>query len=186
MKQAHELLKKSAETRRLLRERLSPGRQQRSSTSNIVSLVASNYNTTRKSDSSTGGVGGGGSSSDDGFVSRQGVACRAIGRVIRESGIRLKLKGAWWTSSLSYRSKVNDTTTTNADKEVPNTIGSKSTSSGALLDGEEGYSTVVQLESMVKDYCGSVEGTIVKQQTKIDELMAFCDHLEKEVAVLQC
>jgi hypothetical protein len=87
------------------------------------------------------------------------------------------LKGAWWTSSLTYRSKVNDTTTTTADK---------STSSSALLDGEEGYSTVVQLESMVKDYCGSVEGTIVKQQTKIDELMAFCDHLEKEVAVLQC
>ena len=178
MKQAHDLLKKSAETRRLLRERLTPGRQQRCSNSNIVSLVANNYNTTRKNDNSDGG-----SSSNDGFVSRQGVACRAIGRVIRESGIKLKLKGTWWSSSLSsYRNKVNDTNTT-VEEEVSNTI--KATS-GALLDGEEGYSTVLQLESMVKDYCGSVERTIVKQQTKIDELLAFCDHLEKDVAVLQC
>ena len=178
MKQAHDLLKKSAETRRLLRERLAPGRQQRSSNSNIVSLVANNYNTTRKNDNSDGG-----SSSNDGFVSRQGVACRAIGRVIRESGIKLKLKGTWWSSSLSsYRNKVNDTNTT-VEEEVSNTI--KATS-GALLDGEEGYSTVLQLESIVKDYCGSVERTIVKQQTKIDELLAFCDHLERDVAVLQC
>jgi len=40
---------------------------------------------------------------------------------------------------------------------------------------------VAQLESMVKDYCGGVEETIGRQREKIEELLAFCDLLEKEV-----
>jgi len=141
--QATDLLKKSAETRRLLRERLTPG-----------------Y---------SGGVphrppGGGaaptgrmpwtdnalGERSSDTFASRQGAACRAIGRTIRESGARLKLDGKWWE-------------------------GADDASEPAVIEG------VAQLESMVRGYCGGVEGTIGEQREKISELLAFCDHLEREV-----
>ena len=53
-------------------------------------------------------------------------------------------------------------------------------------NGEGGHGTLAQLESMVKDYCGCVEGTIERQQTRNDELLEFCNHLEKEVAGMQC
>mgnify|MGYP000975895109 CR=1 FL=1 len=56
------------------------------------------------------------------------------------------------------------------------------TTQESYSNGDGSYGTVAQLESMVRDYCGSVEGTIGRQQIKIDELLAFCDHLEKEVA----
>ncbi|KAL3767613.1 hypothetical protein ACHAW5_004054 [Stephanodiscus triporus] len=116
----------------------------------------------------------GGSLNDDGFASRQGAACRAVGRAIRESGARLKLKGIWWSSPSSRNGNV---AFLGDDNHVDGATTQESYSN------ENGsYGTVAQLESMVRDYCGSVEGTIGRQQIKIDELLAFCDHLEKEVA----
>ncbi|KAL7524566.1 hypothetical protein ACHAXR_001949 [Thalassiosira sp. AJA248-18] len=157
--QASELLKRSAETRRLLRERLTPGGK--------------------------GSIGGGGGPSrppvgvsklmiprvssdpsllnnnmgnDTSFASRQGVACKSVGRTIRESGARLKLNGKWWDTLLLTNSN-----------------------NGGGNAGVKEIEGVAQLESMVKDYCGGVEGTIGQQREKINELLAFCDHLEKEV-----
>ena len=120
----------------------------------------------------------GSSLSDDGFASRQGAACRAVGRAIRESGARLKLKGTWWSSRSSHN---GNSALLGDDNHVDGATTQESHSIG-----EEGYGTVAQLESMVRDYCGIVEGTIGRQQTKIDELLAFCDHLEKEVAGKRC
>lgn len=53
----------------------------------------------------------------------------------------------------------------------------------STVSNKEEEGTIEELESMVKDYCGGVEGEIVQQRTKIDELLAFCDHLEKEMIV---
>ena len=94
---------------------------------------------------------------NDTFASRQGATCKAIGRTIRESGARLKLDGKWWDTFML----------TNGNGSSP--------ASEPVIEG------VAQLESMVKGYCGGVEGTIGQQREKIDELLAFCDHLEKEV-----
>jgi hypothetical protein len=164
-KQAHDLLKKSAETRRLLRERLTPGRRPAGGGSGAIASLAAGINA-KKNDGS--------SLNDDGFASRQGAACRAVGRAIRESGARLKLKGAWWSSRSSRN---GDSAPLGGDNHVDGVTTQESQSIG-----EGGYGTVAQLESMVRDYCGSVEGTIGRQQMKIDELLAFCDHLEKGVA----
>eukprot|EP01082_Thalassiosira_pseudonana_P000428 g132.t2 g132 g132.t1 contig1:320753-321559(+) len=147
--QASELLKKSAETRRLLRERLNTPSKQPSS-----ALVAA----VRGTSSADGKTSASSALNDDSFASRQGAACRAVGKTIRESGHRLHLEGQWWSA-----------------KNGLLTDGSSSASSEPVIEG------VAQLESMVKDYCGSVEGKIGKQQEKIEELEAFCDHLEKEV-----
>jgi len=141
--QASDLLKKSAETRRLLRERLlTPGRHGPKLSRPPMAVSNANRN------DSTG----------DNFASRQGAACQAVGKTIRESGARLNLSGKWWGSGTLL---TNDATVSNEEEE----------------------GTIEELESMVKDYCGSVEGEIVQQRTKIDELLAFCDHLEKEMIV---
>ena len=142
--QASDLLKKSAETRRLLRERLlTPGRHGPKLSKPPMSVINANRNVV--------------DSTDGTFASRQGAACQAVGKTIRESGARLKLSGKWWGNML----QPDDATT--------------------VSNGEEG--TIEELELMVKDYCGGVEGEIVQQRTKIDELLAFCDHLEKEMIV---
>lgn len=143
--QASDLLKKSAETRRLLRERLTPGYNgslQRPPMSNSKMPRPSSETSLHENDT---------------FASRQGATCKAIGRTIRESGARLKLDGKWWDTFML----------TNGNGSSP--------ASEPVIEG------VAQLESMVKGYCGGVEGTIGQQREKIDELLAFCDHLEKEV-----
>ena len=146
--QASELLKKSAETRRLLRERLTPGKHHGPK----PPMGASKLMMPRVSSDPTLDL------NNDSFASRQGAACKAVGRTIRESGARLKLHGTWWDNA-------------------PLLTNGNSSSGGGTKEIEG----VAQLESMVKVYCGGVEGTIGKQQEKIDELLAFCDHLEKEV-----
>ncbi len=163
--QAYDLLKKSAETRRLLRERLTPGRlwgqhHDVPLPKHINSSLSLNV---------------------DGFASRQGAACKAVGRVIRESGERLKLNGTWWSPSSR-----NDTAY--EDKNVLDSryddIGERATTSTSVLTSyntqRSGSSleTVAELETMVQEYCGKVETTIEQQQQKINELSAFCDHLE--------
>jgi hypothetical protein len=117
----------------------------------------------------------------NGFASRQGAACKAVGRAIRESGERLKLNGIWWSSR-------NDTNNDENNELVPreDDVGEGTTSTALALasySNECGSSmkTVAELESMVQEYCGRVEKTIGQQQRKIDELLAFCDHLEKGV-----
>jgi hypothetical protein len=90
---------------------------------------------------------------EDGFASRQGAACRSVGKTIRESGTRLNLEGKWFGSA----------SLTDA-------------SQAPVIEG------VAELESMVREYCGSVESKIGSQNERIEELLAFCDHLEKEIA----
>jgi len=149
--QASDLLKKSAETRRLLRERLTPGYNGGGGVLHKPPMA--NAKMTRPSSDNAL------NEKCDTFASRQGAACKAIGRTIRESGARLKLGGKWWDSALL----------------LTNGGGVGSPAVAPVIEG------VAQLESMVKGYCGSVEGTIGQQQEKINELLAFCDHLEKEV-----
>lgn len=149
--QASELLKKSAETRRLLRERLTPG----GPGPLRKPPVATSY-----SDPVSGAPNNDDASS---FASRQGAACKAIGRTIRESGARLKLIDS--TNLLLTSGSIEKDTS--------------SSPSGHVIEG------VAQLESWVKEYCNSVEGTIFKQREKIGELLAFCDHLEKEVMLVR-
>mmetsp|Transcript_19918 Transcript_19918/g.37492 ORF Transcript_19918/g.37492 Transcript_19918/m.37492 type:complete len:846 (+) Transcript_19918:194-2731(+) len=149
--QASDLLKKSAETRRLLRERLTPGYNGGGGVLHKPPMA--NAKMTRTSSDNAL------NEKCDTFASRQGAACKAIGRTIRESGARLKLGGKWWDSALL----------------LTNGGGGGSPAIAPVIEG------VAQLESMVKGYCGSVEGTIGQQQEKINELLAFCDHLEKEV-----
>jgi len=147
--QASELLRKSAETRRLLRERLTgPGQRFGGGPRPPMAGVSNSV------PSDPSGRGG------DDFASRQGAACRAVGRAIRESGARLNPGAAPLLSNEAWSNAGVDDGT----------------------DGEGG--TVAQLESMVRDYCVGVEGTICKQRERIDELLAFCDHLEKEVVLL--
>jgi len=190
--QAYDLLKKSAETRRLLRERLTPGRigprgggggQQQHNHHGIIPLpkhISSSL-----------------SLNADGFASRQGAACKAVGRAIRESGERLKLHGTWWSSPSSHSNNDNDAVDdeTNGLVVLPreydigerivtsSSLAVTITSSSSSCNNESGgnVKTVAELESMVREYCGKVENTIGQQQRKIDELLAFCDHLEKGV-----
>ncbi len=127
---ASQLMKRSAETRRILRERLSAsgGRLDGSgpapppSMAQIAAMTAKNKGMVM--------------SSND--TSHQGAAAnyKTVANVLQESGHRLNLNGEKW----------------------------KLTQDG--------------LETMVKDYCGQVEGKIGQQREKIDELTAFCDHLE--------
>ena len=151
--QASELLKKSAETRRLLRERLTPGRNGKLPRPPATARINDDAKSSNPNNNTD----------DNAFASRQGAACKAVGKTIRESGARLKLNGKWWGGD------------NGATKLL--TFGGSSTNSG-----EEG--TIEELESMVKDYTANVEGTIGQQRTKIDELLAFCDHLEKEVMIM--
>ena len=140
-----ELLKRTAETRRVLKERLgTPTKQPPSLALVTIPRVASNGSVSMLN--------------KDGFASRQGAACRSVGKAIRESGRRLNLTGKWW----------------NATK--------------ALTDGttpEPVIEGVAELESMVREYCGSVESKIGSQNEKIEELLAFCDHLEKELVIVK-
>jgi cell division protein FtsB len=134
--QIKDLLKRTTETRRILKERIATPTKQPPS---LAIDVTSN-----------------GSASvidEDGFASRQGAACRSIGKTIRDSGIRLNLEGKWFVRS------------------------------NALMDGssQPAIEVVAELESMVGEYCDSVESKIGSQNEKIDELLAFCDHLEKEL-----
>ena len=188
--QAYDLLKKSAETRRLLRERLTPGRigprggggQQHHHgiiplPKHIISSLSLNA---------------------DGFASRQGAACKAVGRAIRESGERLKLHGTWWSSPSSHSNNDNDAVNDEINGLVvlprEYDIGERivtssslavttTSSSSSSCNNKSGSNvkTVAELESMVREYCGKVENTIGQQQRKIDDLLAFCDHLEKGV-----
>eukprot|EP00574_Skeletonema_japonicum_P009321 CAMPEP_0201724862 /NCGR_PEP_ID=MMETSP0593-20130828/8450_1 /ASSEMBLY_ACC=CAM_ASM_000672 /TAXON_ID=267983 /ORGANISM="Skeletonema japonicum, Strain CCMP2506" /LENGTH=657 /DNA_ID=CAMNT_0048216165 /DNA_START=17 /DNA_END=1990 /DNA_ORIENTATION=- len=129
---ASQLMKRSAETRRILRERLSSsgsGRLDKTgpspppSMAQVAAISAKNKgNAMNSNDTSHQG----------------GVVYKTVANVLHESGNRLKLDGEKWTLT---------------------------------QDG---------LETMVKDYCGQVEGKIGQQKEKIDELTAFCDHLEVE------
>jgi len=131
---ASELMKRSAETRRILRERLSSsGRLDSSGPSpppSMAHIAAMTKGNAKSSDTSHQGA----------------VVYKTVGNALHESGHRLKLNGKKWTQ-----------------------------------DGSQAaIATATALESMVKDYCGQVEGKIGQQNEKIDELTAFCDHLEVE------
>jgi hypothetical protein len=172
-KQAQDLLKKSAETRRLLRERLTPRRRHVfGGGSGVIASIENGRNAKQ--------IDGGSSLKDDSFASRQGAACRAVGRAIRESGARLKLKSIWWSSHPSRLENIS--LVGNDDNHVDDSATMQETHG----NDEDGHGTLAQLESMVRDYCGSVEATIGRQRTRIDELLAFCDHLEKKVTVVPC
>ena len=128
---ASELMKRSAETRRILRERLSAtGRLDSSgpspppSMTHIATVAAKTKGNTTSSNSSQQGV----------------AACKTVGKILYESGHRLELNGNNWN-----------------------------TNQGGSL---------VALETIAKSYCEQVEGKIGQQKEKIDELTAFCDHLE--------
>jgi len=133
---ASELMKRSAETRRILRERLSSsGRLDSSGPSpppSMAHIAAMTKGNAMSNDTSHQGA----------------VVYKTVGNVLHESGHRLKLDGKKWTQD-----------------------GSQAAIATA---------TATALESMVKDYCGQVEGKIGQQNEKIDELTAFCDHLEVE------
>ena len=127
---ASELMKRSAETRRILRERLSSsGRLDSSGPSPPPSMaqIAAVSSSTK---------GGNNATSNDASYNQGAVVYKNVANVLHESGNRLKLDRKKWTS--------------------------------LTLDGE---TASAGLESMVKDYCGQVEG-------KIADLTAFCDHLE--------
>lgn len=163
--QAYDLLKKSAETRRLLRERLTPGRL--GGRQHGIPLPKHIHSSL--------------SLNTDGFASRQGAACKAVGRAIRESGERLKLNGIWWSSRNGTNDDDNNGLVPREDD-----VGEGTTSTALALttynnESSSSMKTVAELESMVQEYCGRVENTIGQQQRKIDELLAFCDHLEKGV-----
>ena len=84
-------------------------------------------------------------------ASHQGAALyKTVANVLYESGHRLKLDGKKW---------------------------SRLTQDGSHVVV---VATATALESMVQDYCGQVEGKIGQQAEKINELSAFCDHLEVE------
>ena len=127
---ASELMKRSAETRRILRERLSSssGRLDSSGPSPPPSMahIAAVTSATK---------GGKNATSNDASHNQGAVVYKNVANVLHESGNRLKLDRKKWTS-------LNQ-------------------------DG----ATATALESVVKDYCGQVEG-------KIADLTAFCDHLE--------
>lgn len=140
--QVQDLLKRTAETRRLLEERKNTPIKQPPS----MALVAMPRNATNGTVSVL---------NDDGFASRQGAACRSVGKTIRDSGARLELEGKWFGSAKAL--------TDGSPQPEP------------VIEG------VAELESMVREYCGNVESKIGSQNEKIEELLAFCDHLEKEL-----
>ena len=147
--QASELMRRSAETRRLLRERLaSVGRKD--------SVLPRPPGTP---DANSGGDEGDKQASAEAntFAARQGAACKAVAKTLRKSGRRLRLNGKWWSVPAS----------SDGDDDLPSTQSS--------------IELVADLESMVGDYCVNVEGTIGNQQDRIEELLAFCDHLEKDM-----
>lgn len=134
---ASELMKRSAETRRILRERLSASGQLTGpspppSMAHIAAVAAKTKGNAMSNDASQQG----------------GAVFKTIGIVLYESGHRLKLDGRKWAP------------TQNGSHVV--------------------IATGAALETMVKDYCGQVEVKIGQQKEKIDELTAFCDHLEVE------
>ena len=141
--QVQDLLKRTAETRRLLKERQATPIKQPPS----LALVAMPRATSSGSISAL---------NEDGFASRQGAACRSVGKTIRDSGNRLNLEGKWFGGD--------------ATKAITDGIAQE-----PVIEG------VAELESMVKEYCGNVESKIGSQNEKIEELLAFCDHLEKEL-----
>ncbi len=130
---ASQLLKRSAETRRILRERLSSsgvridssGPVPPPSMAQIAAMSAKNKGNTIAVSNDTSHQGG--------------AVYKTVANLLQDSGHRLKLNGEKW----------------------------KLTQDG--------------LETMVKDYCGQVEGKIGQQKEKIDELTAFCDHLEVDL-----
>ena len=150
--QASELLKKSAETRRLLRERLTPGRHGKKLARPPTNVVAAALvqNTTNTDNSST---------------SHQGAvrAVKSVKKIILESGSRLKLKGVWWSNKAAFL------------------LANSSCSIRGGGGGDE--MNVDELDQLVKIYCHSVERTIGQHMVKIDELLAFCDHLENQVQI---
>jgi hypothetical protein len=134
---ASELMKRSAETRRILRERLSASGQLTGpspppSMAHIAAVAAKTKGNAMSNDACQQG----------------GAVFKTIGNVLYESGHRLKLDGRKWAP------------TQNGSHVV--------------------IATGAALETMVKDYCGQVEVKIGQQKEKIDELTAFCDHLEVE------
>lgn len=151
--QASELLKKSAETRRLLRERLTPGRHGKKLARPPTNAVAAALvqNTTYTDNSST---------SNQGAVR----AVKSVKKMILESGSRLKLKGVWWSNKAAF-------------------LLANSSCSIRVGGGGGDEMNVDELDQMVKIYCHSVERTIGVQSVKIDELLAFCDHLENQVQI---
>lgn len=143
---ASELMKRSAETRRILRERLSAsGRLDSSGPSPPPSMVhiAALASKTK----------GNAATSNDTSQEGAAVVCKTVGNVLYESGHRLKLEGKKWAP------------TQNGSHVV--------------------IATATALETMVTDYCGQVEGKIGQQKEKIDELTAFCDHLEVDFVNLR-
>jgi hypothetical protein len=133
---ASELMKRSAETRRILRERLSASGQLTGpspppSMAHIAAVAAKTKGKAMNHD----------------FIQQGDGVFKTIGNLLYESGYRLKLDGKKWAPT---------------------------------QNGSHIIATATALETMVKDYCGQVEGKIDGQKEKIDELTAFCDHLEVE------
>ena len=56
-------------------------------------------------------------------------------------------------------------------------------SSCSIRGGGGDEMNVDELDQLVKIYCHSVERTIIEKSIKIDELLAFCDHLENQVQI---
>eukprot|EP00956_Cyclotella_meneghiniana_P032946 scaffold92322_cov22-Cyclotella_meneghiniana.AAC.1 len=169
--QVQDLLKRTAETRRLLKEQImsSPSSKQLPSSLALVTTSTTTMNTTNAPSSLLPREGSKLSLNEDGFASRQGAACRSVGKMIRDSGCRLKLNGKWFDNNTTASSS-NTTNGNNND----NNEGQHQQSS-LVIEG------VAELECMVKEYCSTVEGTIGNQDKRIEELLAFCDHLEKEL-----
>ena len=79
-----------------------------------------------------------------------------------------------------------DTDTSQQQKVVLKTVGDIIYKSGHRLKlvgkqwnpTHDGSGSGSGLESIIKEYCGQVEKKIGQQEEKIDELTAFCDHLE--------
>eukprot|EP00956_Cyclotella_meneghiniana_P010469 scaffold14574_cov38-Cyclotella_meneghiniana.AAC.1 len=167
--QVQDLLKRTAETRRLLKEQImsSPSKQLPSLA--LVTTSTTTMNTTN-APSSLPREGNKLSLNEDGFASRQGAACRSVGKMIRDSGCRLKLNGKWFDNNTTASSSNINSNSNNND----NNEGQQQQSS-LVIEG------VAELECMVKEYCSTVEGTIGNQDKRIEELLAFCDHLEKEL-----
>jgi hypothetical protein len=140
--QVQDLLKRTAETRRILQERRNTPTKPPPS----LALIAMPRIASSRSLSVL---------NEDGFASRQGAACRSVGKAIRDSGVRLELEGKWFGSV--------KTLTDGSSQPEP------------VIEG------VAELESMVREYCSNVESKIGSQNEKIEELLAFCDHLEKEL-----
>lgn len=142
-------MRRSAETRRLLRERLASVGRKDPVLPRPPGTPDANPGGDEGDKQSTAGV--------DTFAARQGAACKAVAETLRKSGRRLRLKGKWWSVPAS----------SDGDDGLPSTQSS--------------IEQVADLESMVGDYCVNIEDTIGNQHDRIEELLAFCDHLEKDM-----